>query len=123
MAKQKLARPRPRAEESTGNVYRDLGFRAPGAELAKAQLAHRIVNVLEDLELTQHQAAQMLGIDQPGVSHLVRGNLKRFSMDRLFRFLNALDRDVEIVVTPKPRSRRRATVRVAGSRAKSRRTA
>ena len=122
MARKKLTRRRAQSEASTGNVYRDLGFRSSGAEFAKAQLAHRIVSVLEDLELTQHRAAEILGIDQPGVSHLMRGNLKRFSMDRLFRFLNALGRDVEIVVKPKPRSRQQAIVRVAAS-GKSRRSA
>ncbi|TMA50925.1 MAG: XRE family transcriptional regulator, partial [Deltaproteobacteria bacterium] len=43
---------------------------------------------------------------------LLRGQLREFSTDRLFRFLNALDQDVEIVIKSKPRSRRHATVNV-----------
>ena len=123
MAGKQISRKRQRVIASTGNVFKDLGFRDAEAELAKAQLAHRIVSIIEERGLTQQQAAEILGIDQPGVSHLVRGNLKRFSMDRLFRFLNALGRDVEIVVKPKSRSRTRASVRVAPARRKSRRSA
>ena len=123
MAARQLTRKRNRVTPSTGNVYKDLGFPNAGTEFAKAKLAHRIVSVIEDLELTQRKAAEILGIDQPGISHLVRGNLKRFSMDRLFRFLNALGCDVEITVKPKPRSRANASVRVAPARKGSRRTA
>lgn len=123
MAARRVARKLPRVTATSGNVFKDLAFPDSGTELAKAQLAHRIVSVIEDRGLTQQQAAEVLGIDQPGVSHLVRGNLKRFSMDRLFRFLNALGRDVEILVKDKPRARERASVRVVTNRRKSRRTA
>lgn len=123
MAARQITRKRQRITASTGNVFKDLRFPDAGTELAKAELAHRIVSIMEDQELAQQQAAEILGIDQPGISHLVRGNLKRFSIDRLFRFLNALGRDIEIVVKPKPRSRSHASVRVASARKKSRRTA
>ena len=123
MATRPVTTKRNRVTASAGNVYKDLGFPNAGTELAKAKLAHRIVSVIEDLELTQRKAAETLGIDQPGVSHLIRGNLKRFSMDRLFRFLNALGCDVEIMVKRKPRSRSHASVRVASAGKKSRRTA
>jgi predicted XRE-type DNA-binding protein len=49
------------------------------------------------------------------VSNLLRGRLDGFSMERLMRFLNALDRDVEIVVKRRPRSRETAQTRVAVS--------
>jgi len=39
-------------------------------------------------------------VDQPKVSALVRGKFEGFSIDRLLRFLNALGRDVEIVISP-----------------------
>ena len=123
MTARQIVRKQQRITASTGNVFKDLGFPDAGTELAKAELAHRIVGIMEDRELKQQQAAEVLGIDQPGISHLARGNLKRFSIDRLFRFLNALGRDIEIVVRPKPRSRAHASVRVASARKKSRRTA
>ena len=123
MAARKMTGRQKRVTPSAGNVFADLGFREAAAELAKAELAHRIVRAIRGRGLTQHQAAEVLGIDQPGVSHLVRGNLKRFSMDRLFRFLNLLGRDVEIVVRTKPRSRSRAAVRVAPAGGRSRQSA
>jgi predicted XRE-type DNA-binding protein len=58
------------------------------------------------------EAAELLGVDQPKVSALLNGRLAGFSTERLFRFLNALGRDVEIVVKPKPRSRPRARINV-----------
>ena len=74
--------------------------------LAKSRLAQGIAEIIEKQHLTQVQAAALLGSDQPKVSKLLRGQLREFSTDRLFRFLNALDQDVEIVVKHKPRSRR-----------------
>lgn len=102
-------------EESSGNVFADLGY--PNAEeaLTKSRLAQRIAEILKRKRLTQAQAADLLGIDQPKVSKLLRGKLREFSTDRLFRFLNALDQDVEIVVKRKPRSRRQATVSVTAA--------
>jgi predicted XRE-type DNA-binding protein len=99
-------------EESSGNVFADLGY--PNAEeaLAKARLAQRIAEIIEEKRLTQVGAAKLLGIDQPKVSKLRRGQLREFSTERLFRFLTALDQDVEIVIKRKPRSRRQARVSV-----------
>lgn len=86
--------------QGSGNVFADL--KLPEAEElnAKAQVAYRICQILDERKLTQKQAAALLGIDQPKVSSLLRGRLDGFSSDRLFRFLNALDRDVEIVIRP-----------------------
>lgn len=99
-------------EQGSGNVFADLGY--PNAEeaLTKARLAQRIAEILEKQRLTQIQAAKLLGIDQPKVSKLLRGRLREFSTDRLLRFLNALDQDVEIVIKRKPRSKRQARVSV-----------
>jgi predicted XRE-type DNA-binding protein len=65
--------------------------------------------------MTQAQAAELLGIDQPKVSALINGKLSGFSTVRLFRFLNALGRDVEIVVKTKPKSRSQARTRVVAT--------
>src|SRR3954466_7328260 len=86
--------------ESSGNVFADLGLKNPGELLAKAELVQRISDVIAEKKLTQARAAKLLGIDQPKVSALLRGKLEGFSIDRLFRFLNALGRDVEISVRP-----------------------
>src|SRR4051795_6670253 len=87
-------------EASSGNVFADLGLKNPEELLAKAELVQRISDIIAERKLTQARAAKVLGIDQPKVSALLRGKLDGFSIDRLFRFLNALGRDVEISVRP-----------------------
>ncbi len=87
-------------EQSSGNVFADLAFKNPEEMLAKAQLVQRICDIVAERKLTQTKAASLLGVDQPKISALMRGKLDGFSTDRLFRFLNALGRDVEIVIRP-----------------------
>lgn len=94
------------------NIFADLGLPNPEEHLAKAELASRIAEVLRQRRLTQAATAELLGIDQPKVSRLLRGYLTNFSTERLMHFLTLLGRDVEIVVRPTPRSRRQGRVRV-----------
>jgi predicted XRE-type DNA-binding protein len=90
---------RPRIEASSGNVFADLGLANPDLVLAKTELVQRIRAILAERKLTQSNAAQILGLDQPKVSALVRGLVEGYSLDRLFRFLNALGQRIEINVT------------------------
>ncbi|MCG9890558.1 MAG: helix-turn-helix domain-containing protein [Thermosynechococcaceae cyanobacterium MS004] len=89
---------------SSGNVFADLGLPNPDELLVKAQLAYQISELISARQLTQSEAAELLGIDQPKVSALIRGKLSGFSTERLFRFLNALGSNVEIriVANSKP---------------------
>ncbi len=98
--------------ESSGNVFADLGL--PDAEevLAKSRLAQSIAGIISDKKLTQVKAAALLGIDQPKISKLIRGQLRDFSTDRLLHFLVALGQDVEIVIKPKTTLDRPAVIRV-----------
>lgn len=97
----------------SGNVFADIGLSNPAERLAKAQLASRIDDVIRKRKFTQQQAAALMGIDQPKVSHLLRGQLGGFSTQRLIDFLNALGQDVEIIVRAAPRSRKRGRLHVA----------
>jgi len=97
---------------SSGNVFADLGIPEADHLLAKADLAIELTRIISARGLTQVEAAQVMGVDQPKVSALINGRLDGFSMERLYRFLNAFDRDVEIVVKPKPKSRKAATLKV-----------
>jgi len=111
---------------SSGNIFKDLGLPDADELLAKADLAIEISWIIRDRGLTQTEAAEILGVDQAKVSALMRGKLAGFSMERLYRFLNALGRDVQIVVKPKPKSRKDGTLRVvraAGPRRPVRRAA
>ena len=97
---------------SSGNVFKDLGLPNPEELLAKAELVRHISGVIEQRGLTQVEAAEVLGTTQPKISDLLRGRLAGFSMERLIRYLNALDRDVEIVVRRTARGRKRGNVSV-----------
>ena len=87
-------------QTSSGNVFRDL--RVPNAEehLVKAQLVFKIDTIMKERRLKQVEAAELFGIRQPDVSKMLSGEFRQFSVERLLRFLVALDQDVEIVVKP-----------------------
>ena len=100
-------------EASSGNVFADLGLSNPEERLAKAKLAMQISKVIDARGLTQVEAAAVLKINQPKISDLQRGRLKGFSTERLFRFLNLLGQDVNIVIREKSARRSHAHVSVA----------
>jgi predicted XRE-type DNA-binding protein len=85
---------------SSGNVFADLGLPNADELLIKAQLADQISDLISERNLTQIEAAKILGLDQPKISALMRGRLAGFSTERLFRLLNSLGQDVEIRVVP-----------------------
>src|SRR4051794_29197356 len=89
-------------EPGGGNVFADLGLPNPELALAKARLVQRIRDLIADRKLTQVKAAELLGLDQPKVSALLRGRVAGYTIDRLFRFLNALGQQVEITIRPAP---------------------
>lgn len=98
---------------SSGNVFADLGLPRADEALAKAELAQKISGIIRARRLSQAQAAELLGVDQPKVSALARGRLSGFSIERLLRFLMLLGHDVEITVKSRPRSRPQARLLVA----------
>jgi predicted XRE-type DNA-binding protein len=99
---------------SSGNVSADIGVCDPDEELAKAQLAGRIRDIVRLRRLTQVAASSAMGLDQPKVSALMNGRLSAFSSERLMRLLTRLGQDVEIVVESTPRRRGRGRFRVHG---------
>src|SRR5450755_3775173 len=101
---------------SSGNVFADLGLRDAGEKQTKVRLAVAIQQIIHARRLSQTAAAQLLDINQPKISALVNYHLDGFSVERLLHFLNALDRDVEIVIRKKPRSRRAARILVTEAR-------
>src|SRR5258708_35719416 len=72
-------------EESSGNVFEDLGCSRPQDLLVKAELARRICEIISQRKLTQAKAAELLLLDQPKGSALMRGKLNGFSADRPFK--------------------------------------
>lgn len=98
-------------EPGSGNVFADLGRPDAEAQLLKADLVARIDDIIRRRRLTQTRAAALLGLSQPDVSRLLRGDFRAYSVERLLRLLTALGRDVEIVIR-KPRSRRPGRLKI-----------
>jgi predicted XRE-type DNA-binding protein len=97
----------------TGNIFADIGLPNAEEHLIKAQLVYKIHRLMKARKLRQVDAAKLLGIKQPDVSNLLRGDFRQFSVERLLHFLVALGQDVEIVVKAPRRSGRAAQLRVA----------
>jgi predicted XRE-type DNA-binding protein len=93
-------------EESSGNVFADLGFRNSKQELLKAKLTVEIYKLLKKRGITQSEAAKLLGTTQAQVSALMRCKPVSVSIGRLMEFLNVLGQDIEVTV--KPAARRKA---------------
>ena len=103
----------------SGNVFLDMGF--PPAEAAnllmRSDLLRHLRDAVERTGLTQKEMAKRLGVTQPRVSDIVRGNLDRFSLDSLVQLLDRLGITVEL----KTRSRKLSTPKTA-KRARRQRT-
>src|ERR1700737_2784049 len=89
-----------RRETGSGNVFKDIGVPNAEEHLVKAQLVHKVDILMKERGLKQKEAAELFGIRQPDVSKMLHGEFRQFSVERLLRFLVALNQDVEIVVKP-----------------------
>jgi predicted XRE-type DNA-binding protein len=85
---------------TSGNVFDDTGLPNAEEHLVKAELVYRIDRLMKSRGLKQVDAAKLLGVKQPDVSKMLRGNFRQFSVERLLRFLVALGEDVQILVMP-----------------------
>ncbi|HCC55761.1 MAG TPA: XRE family transcriptional regulator [Solibacterales bacterium] len=87
-------------EKGTGNVFHDVGVPHAAEHLVKAQLVFKIDTILKKRGLKQVEAAVLFGIRQPDISKMLHGEFRQFSVERLLRFLVALDQDIEIIIRP-----------------------
>jgi predicted XRE-type DNA-binding protein len=107
----------PPYEESTGNVFADLGFPNPAQEQMKAQLSREIHRIVKARKLTQAQTAKLLGIHQSQVSALMRARPGAFSVGRLIDLLTILGKDVEIAIRDKRHEARTGRVSIRATEA------
>ena len=87
-------------EESSGNVFADLGMEDAEELLVRAQIGFHVAALIKNRNLKQKQAAKLLNIAQPDVSHLMNGHFSRFTTDKLLDFLRRLDQKVTIEISP-----------------------
>jgi predicted XRE-type DNA-binding protein len=77
MKQQRVVRGIP-VEEGSGNVYRDLGCLDSGSMLVKARLAAKIAEIVQRRAPTQTRIAEILGLTQPKVSALLKGQFRGY---------------------------------------------
>ena len=103
-------------ERGSGNVFADLGLPDADAHLVKAELVGRMDAIIRHRGITQSEAARLLGLSQPDVSRLLRGDFREYSLERLLRLLTRLGHDVDIVIR-QPSSASGGKLRVAATEA------
>lgn len=87
-------------EESSGNIFADLGIENADEFLMRAQIGYHVATIIKDRDLKQKDAAKLLHIKQPDVSHLMNGHFSRFTTDKLLDFLKRLNQKVTIEISP-----------------------
>jgi len=92
------------------NVFADLGFPDADTHLLKAQLVSRVQEAMNDQGLTQTNAARVMGVSQPDVSRMLKGQFRDLSVERIMRMLTRLGCGVDIVVKPRGRKSRLAPI-------------
>lgn len=103
---------KPRVRASSGNVFADLGLPNAEEKQTKVRLAAAINQIIAGRKLSQMAAARRLRVNQPKISALANYLVDGFSVERLMNLLTALDRDVDIVIRPKSRSRKAGRIAV-----------
>src|ERR1700694_1508705 len=86
--------------EGSGNVFADLGLPNPEERLLKASIVSELRRLIKQRGLTQVKAAKLIGIHQPDLSLLLRGDFDDYSVERLMKMLTAFEQDIEIVMEP-----------------------
>lgn len=80
------------------NVFRDLGIPDADSELMKADLATGIVRIMREREMNATEAARLAEVAVADISRIRRAALDRFTIDRLVKIHNRLDRGTRIRV-------------------------
>jgi predicted XRE-type DNA-binding protein len=104
-----------RVKRSSGNVFADLVLPNAEEEKTKVRLAYEVNQIIESRGMSQIAAARRLNINQPKISALSNYRIDGFSVERLMNFLTALDRDVDIVIRTKPKSKRAGRILVTAT--------
>ncbi len=85
-------------EESGGNIFADLGLSDADEFLTRGKIGIQVLRLLKQRNLKQREISELLGIPQPEVSHLMKGEFQRFSEGKLIIFLKRLDTEITLHV-------------------------
>ncbi|WP_427160751.1 helix-turn-helix domain-containing protein [Aliinostoc sp. HNIBRCY26] len=83
-------------EESSGNVFADLGLSDADELFTRGRIGIQVLRLLQQRNLKQREISELLGIPQPEVSHLMKGEFQRFSEGKLLIFLKRLDTEITL---------------------------
>ena len=100
-----MTKRRIESHESSGNVFADLGLPDSEERMLKAGIVVELRRLIKERELTQVKAARLVGISQPDLSHLLRGDFDDYSAERLMKMLTVFEQDIEIVMKPHRKAR------------------
>jgi len=98
------------AHVSSGNVFADLGLPDSEERMLKAGIVIELRRLIEERELTQVKAAKLVGVSQPDLSHLLRGDFEDYSAERLIKMLTAFEQDIEIIMKPHRKAGQRGRI-------------
>ncbi len=96
--------------EGSGNVFADLELPDPEGLLLKSGIVIELEKLIKARNLTQVKAAKLLGVSQPDLSRLLRGNFADYSAERLMKMLTVFEQDVEIVMKPHGKTGKTGTI-------------
>lgn len=96
-----MAKTRTEIHRGDDNIFAELGLPDAETHFLKAQLVAELFRLTSERKLTQSGAGSLMGISQPEVSRLFKGNFREYSVERLMGFLTAFDLDVDIVARPR----------------------
>jgi predicted XRE-type DNA-binding protein len=99
-------------ELSSGNVFADIGFENAEEMLLKAELVRQINHTIKGSKLNSTQTRDLLNLDAAMLSNLSQGRLTELTIENLFRYLNILGRDLEIVLKPRSTSSSQGKLKV-----------
>jgi predicted XRE-type DNA-binding protein len=83
-------------EQSSGNVFADLGLEDADELFTRGKIGIQVLRILKQRDLKQREISELLGIPQPEVSHLMKGEFQRFSEGKLLNFLKKLDTEITL---------------------------
>lgn len=97
----------------TANVFADLGYADADTHLLKAELVARVQDIMTDRKFSQTKVAGMVGVSQPDISRLLKGQYREISVERIIRMLTKLGCEIDIVVKPGGQKTAFAAIRLA----------
>jgi predicted XRE-type DNA-binding protein len=97
------SRKRTTIQRGTANVFADLAFPDADTHLLKAQLVSQVQDIMAERKLNQTAAARIMGVSQPDISRMLKGQFRDVSVERIMRMLTKLGCQVDIVVKPQGR--------------------